>query len=150
MAEILLILTCDTLGILLGAQLTEAVLLVPYWKTMSANDFFTHHQTFGRKFHQFYAPLTIVATLLPLVTVGVHLAMQTEYIFILGCLALNTLAFFSTYYLFFKKANGEFAQRSFSDQDLPQKLAHWENWHWGRVCLETIAFCCSIWLLTQS
>ena len=148
-AEILLILSSGILGLFLGAQLTEAILLVPFWKTMQAGDFFHHHKTFGRKIHQFFAPLTIAATLLPLATVGYHLALSNEYIFLFGSMGISTLAFFATYFVFFKKANGEFANRSFPDEELPQKLTRWGNWHWGRVCLEAVAFTCSICLLIQ-
>ena len=148
--EILLILTSGILGIFLGSQLTEAILLVPFWKTMTAPDFFTHHKTFGPKIHRFYAPLTIAATLLPLATVGYHLELQGEYIFLFGTLGVSTLAFFSTYFLFFKKANAEFANRSFPDQELPGKLTRWGNWHWGRICFEAIAFACTVGLLILS
>ncbi len=67
---ILIALSTGILGIFLGAQIAEGVLFVPYWKALPPKDFFELHQTFGKKIHQFFAPLTIVATLVPLLTVA--------------------------------------------------------------------------------
>ena len=46
MTEALQILTTAVIGIFAGSMLTEAILLVPYWRSMPAEDFFeatSHH-----------------------------------------------------------------------------------------------------------
>jgi hypothetical protein len=67
--EILISLSIGVLGIFLGAQITEGVLFVPYWKALSPKEFLEFYQVQGKKIHRFFAPLTIVATLIPLLTV---------------------------------------------------------------------------------
>jgi len=148
--QILLALTTGILGIFLGAQITEAVLFVPHWKTMQAKEFFALHQTFGKKIYQFFAPLTIAATLLPLSTVIYGLTTIGQNRLSLILLGISTLAFFSTYYLFFKKANQQFSEASISDEQLPRALQKWGNWHWGRIVFESIAFVIAIIILMQS
>ncbi len=145
----LLLLSSGILGLFLGAQITEAVLFVPYWKALKADDFFELHQTYGKKIYQFFAPLTIAATLTPLLAVGYNIIYQTENQFLLSLMGLATLAFFSTYFLYFKKANQSFAERSLSNKELPQELVRWGNWHWGRICFEFMAFGISILLLMK-
>ena len=142
--EVLIALSIGCLGIFLGAQITEGVLFVPYWKALPPKDFFELHQTYGKKIYQFFAPLTIVATLLPLLTLfyGLYTNIQSQASLIL--MGLFTTLFFSTYYLYFKNANNLFAEASISYEQLPIELNKWGKWHWGRVVLECIAFICSI------
>lgn len=143
----LLILSTGILGIFLGAQITEAVLFVPYWKSLQADDFFELHKTYGKKIHQFFAPLTIAATLIPLATAGYQIVQQAENQLLWGVMGFATLAFFSTYFLYFKKANQSFADRSLSNEALPLELNKWGNWHWGRICFEAIALLSALVLL---
>lgn len=147
--EVLLVCTCGILGIFLGSQITEAVLLVPYWKTLSADDFFKLHRTYGKKIHGFYAPLTIAATLLPLATVAYHLAAASGFSLLFAGLGLSTLAFFATYFMYFKRANRSFAERGISNAELPQELKRWGQWHWSRVGLEALAFAIALWLILE-
>lgn len=147
--EILLLLSSGTLGIFLGAQIAEAILFVPYWKAMSPNDFFELHKTYGKKIHQFFAPLTIAATLLPLFAVGINIINRSGNQILFALMGFSTLIFFSTYFLYFKKANKSFAERSLSNEALSDELIRWGNWHWGRICFEFVAFTCSLLLLTE-
>lgn len=142
--ELSYILSTAVLGIFLGAQICEGVLFVPFWKAMQPKDFFDLHQTYGKKIYQFFAPLTIIATLIPIST-----SILAYFLGVKGCvfallMGIFTLLFFSTYFLFFKSANHRFATASISYEALPGELNRWEKWHWGRIGLETIAFICSL------
>ena len=147
--EILLDLSVGLLGIFLGAQITEGVLFVPYWKALAPKDFFELHQTYGKKIHQFFAPLTIAATLIPLVTVAYGLFANMPNQLPLIFMGVSTASFFLTYFLYFKKVNKSFAEASISDEDLPKELNKWGNWHWGRIFFEFAAFICSIIALSH-
>lgn len=146
-SDLLLLFSSGILGIFLGAQITEACLFVPYWKELPPDEFFALHKSFGKQIHAFFAPLTIVATFLPLVTVAYLLVIGTSQRPLLVMIGISTCMFFSTYFLYFKKANKSFADRSISNASLPAKLVKWGNWHWGRVVLESIAFAGSLFLL---
>jgi hypothetical protein len=145
--EILLILSSSILGVFLGAQITEAVLFVPHWKALSADDFFELHKTYDKKIYQFFAPLTIAASLLPLITVAYSFINQYDNQILFGLMGFSTVAFFSTYFLYFKKANKSFAERNLTNEELPYELNRWGNWHWGRICFELIAFICTLLLM---
>jgi len=135
--NLLLLSSSMVLGVFLGAQIAEACLFVPVWKKMKPDDFFEQHESVGPIIYRFFAPLTIAATIIPLVTVLVNLTV----------LGFSTLAFFSTYFLYFKDANQKFSDRTLSNDELPKELLKWGNWHWLRILFETIAFLCSIVIL---
>lgn len=145
--SVLSLLSCGALGVFLGAQLTEAVLFVPFWKRLPPDDFFALHKTYGKAIYQFFAPLTIVATVLPIVTVLYLMMTQSEHHLVLACMGTSTLLFFSTYSLYFKSANKSFADRTILNDELPRELDRWGTWHWARVCLECIALVSSLLLI---
>ncbi|SEB52751.1 protein of unknown function [Tenacibaculum sp. MAR_2009_124] len=147
--NILITLSTCFLGFFLGTQITEAVLMVPYWKSLTPDAFFLLHKTYGKKVYSFFAPITIMATIFPLVTVAFIIQSSSTIQFTVACIGLFTLAFFSTYFLYFKGANKSFTDRSISDTELADSLKKWEYWHWTRIGFETIAFICSLLLLIK-
>lgn len=145
--SILLLSSAAILGIFVGAQIAEACLLVPIWKGMNPDDFFEQHKSVGPRIYSFFAPLTIAATVVPLVTVWIGLIRNSQPNVFFWILGASTMAFFSTYFLYFKTANQRFADRTLSNDELPAELHRWGNWHWTRIGFETIAFGSSIILL---
>ena len=141
---ILLLLSSAVLGIFLGAQIAELFLFVPIWKEMNADEFFKQHEFVGPLIYRFFAPLTIAATVIPLMTAALNLIYFSEEYFIFSIMGGSTLLFFSTYFLYFEKANKKFANRELSNDELPFALKEWSNWHRGRIFFEAIAFACSI------
>jgi len=144
---ILLILSAVILGIFLGAQIAEACLFVPIWKQTEPDDFFEQHKSIGPLIYRFFAPLTIAATLIPLITVVFNIFFNSNHSVFFWLMGLSTLAFFSTYFLYFKEANQKFADRSLSNAELPAELVKWGNWHWTRIVFEAIAFLCCVIIL---
>ena len=138
--EILITLSVGALGIFLGAQITEGVLFVPYWKDLPPKDFFEFYKRYGKKIHQFFAPLTILATFLPLLSLVYGFFMNIPDKISLVITVVFAVLFFSTYYLYFKHTNKKFAEASIPDNELAAELTRWGNWHWGRTACELIAF----------
>ncbi|CAM1366904.1 hypothetical protein [Tenacibaculum xiamenense] len=148
--NILLAISSGSLGIFLGTQLTEAILMVPYWKSLTPNEFFQLHKTYGKKIYRFFAPITIIATVIPLITSILIIKSSNNFQWTALFMGTSTIAFFTTYFLYFKNANKSFADRSISDIQLPNSLKNWEHWHWARILFETIAFLCSLLLLIKN
>ncbi len=146
----LLILSTATLGVFLGTQLTEAALIVPYWKNLSANDFFEFYKAYGKKLHQFYAPLTIASTILPIMTFVFSFFGKSKTDGYLWIMTIFSILFFASFFVYFKEANLSFAERTIADEALPQELIKWGRWHWGRIVCETVAFICGLFLLLKS
>jgi len=138
--SIMLLSSSLVLGVFLGAQIAEACLFVPIWKKMEPDDFFEQHDSVAPLIYRFFAPLTIAATMIPLATVVVNLIQSTGQTALFLVLGISTLAFFSTYFLYFKEANQKFADRTISNAELPEELLKWDKWHWVRIVFEVIAF----------
>lgn len=150
MLKILILISTFSLGVFLGTQLAEAVLVVPYWKNMPPQVFFEFYKEYGGKLHEFYAPLTIFSTLLPLATLGYCLVARHKVDWLLWLMVTFSILFFSTFFLYFKEANLSFTERTITDEALPQELMKWAKWHWARVVCELIAFVCGLLLLLKS
>mgnify|MGYP006117153827 CR=1 FL=1 len=144
---LLLLLSVAVLGIFLGAQIAEACLFIPLWQKMAADDFFEQHSFIGPLLHRFFAPLTIAATVIPLITALLNWIINPNPQPLMWVMGASTLLFFFTYFFYFKNANQQFADRTLSNNELPLELQKWSNWHWARVGLEAIAFACAIIIL---
>lgn len=144
MIELLYALTAGILGIFAGAQIAEGVLFVPYWKSMEPAAFYKEHKTFGPIIYKFFAPLTIAATLIPIGTTIYALMTDAPGKMIALLTGVFTLLFFSTYSIYFKKANQSFADASLNEEELPQELIKWGKWHWARIYLELAALICAL------
>jgi hypothetical protein len=96
---------------------------------------------------RFFAPLTIAATVIPLLAVLLNWIINPNQSPLIWVMGASTLLFFLTYFLYFKNANQKFSDRMLSNDELPVELQKWSNWHWTRIGFEAIAFACSIVIL---
>ncbi|MDP3546349.1 MAG: DUF1772 domain-containing protein [Phreatobacter sp.] len=145
--HLLPLLAASNLGLLAGALLAEDRLLVPYWRTLSAETFYALHPTYGPLLYRFFAPLTMAAPPAAMLA-AVQVALQS------GSLALRSLAAIAAavlacslvaiYLLYFKSANEAFVRRAVADADLPSALARWATWHRARVVVCVSSFVLSL------
>ena len=121
-------LTTSVIGLYAGSLLTEGTILVPYWRRMSPEDFFSKHGEMGPSLFKYFAPLTTAAVALSVLAAvlagGRHI--------IAAGLCVSALIIF---FLYFKKANASFADHSLADEDLKDELKKWAAWHWARTVI---------------
>lgn len=143
MPELLHLAATVALGLFAGALLTEGAILVPYWRKMTPGDFFGLHGALGPVLFRFFAPLTIVAVVLAVVSalVSVWAGDLTAARSIAAGGALATLLIFFAY---FRRANQSFADRSIADEALPAELRRWAGWHWIRTAIIIAAFVAAV------
>jgi Domain of unknown function (DUF1772) len=144
MIEPLMILTASVLGLFAGSLFTEAFLLVPYFRSLKSSEFYRLHHDFGPRLYRYYAPLTIIATILPLVSAaGITLVDPSKSSLSWFAAALG-LAIMSTYFLYFRRANLSFAEKRLSEAELGLELTRWSGVHNFRTALAIGAFVVSI------
>ncbi len=144
MNEALAVLTASVLGLFAGSLLTEALLLVPFFRSLSFNDFNKLHTDFGPRLYRYYAPLTIAATTLPLASaVSMTLADPRHSCFSWMAVIL-TLVILLTYVLYFRRANLAFAEKRLDEPALKLELSRWAGVHNFRTALALGAFVVSI------
>ncbi len=137
MIEILTIITTAVIGLYAGSLLTEGMILVPFWRRMSAEEFFGGHSKMGPSLFRYFAPLTVLAVMLSVLTA---ILAGGRHVWVAG-LCLTALAIF---FVYFKKANQSFADHSLSNEDLPAELARWSAWHWTRTVIIIAALLISV------
>lgn len=139
MKQFLLFFLVTIFAIFIGSQITEGVLLLPYWQSLSASDFYTYYSKFGSVISQYFTVLTIVSAIIPVI-VSVY-CMTVNYKALKYALISSVFAllFIAGFYLYFKGANELFFQASLSELELKNELIIWSYWHWGSVVLECIS-----------
>jgi hypothetical protein len=144
MIEVLAVLTTAVLGLFAGSLLTEALLLVPYFRSLSFEEFNRLHREFGPRLFSYYAPLTISATLIPLAAAAATIVDYPRINFFAWLAAALVLAILATYVFYFRAANLAFAERRLDEPALAKELARWAGVHTFRTVLAMCAFVASI------
>jgi hypothetical protein len=132
------------LGVFAGSLLTEAFVLVPYWRSLAPPEFFRLHAGFGQRLFRYFAPLTLAAlTLVPLNALRGFFDPE-GHLWHRWLAALLCLLAGSTYPLFFKNMNAAFAAGLMQHEHLPLALQRWAQVHYLRTLLVLVGFICSL------
>ena len=150
MIEALTVLATLVLGLFAGSLLTEALLLVPYFRSLRFEEFNRLHREFGPRLFRYYAPLTISATLVPLVSAAVTILDYPRTNFFAWLAAALVLAILATYVFYFRAANLAFAERRLDEPALAKELARWAGVHTFRTGLAMCAFIASVLAVLQA
>jgi len=140
MLDILTVLTTTIVGLYAGSLLTEAMILVPFWRRMEPADFFRLHGTMGPSLFRYFAPLTTATVVLSVVTAALNRLDSLTWNITAGLSVTALIIFF----VYFKKANQSFADHSLKNKELAGELTRWASWHWTRTVLMIIALVASI------
>ena len=139
MFEIASLITSILCGLFAGALLTEAGILVPYWRKMDPTAFLELHHTMAEPLFRFFAPLTIAGTISPTLNIGIAI-LTGESISISLWLAVGLSIFILIlYFAFFKSANERFATTT-NAVEASNILTTWAAWHNVRTILAIIVF----------
>lgn len=132
-------LSAATLGLFAGGMLTEACVLVPYWRSLKASEFLAWYGAQGHRLQGFFGPLTYAAGLVSLAAALISLWEQHPgrwYALVAACVVLAAVA---TFFVYFGKANASFAAAGLQIDAVTPELARWSRWHWGRTGLSFVA-----------
>lgn len=139
MKKFLLFFLVIIFSIFIGSQITEGVLLVPYWQSLSSIDFYSYYNEFGPSIGQFYTVLTIIAALIPIATAIYCKSINSNALKFALVSSFFALLFVSSFYIYFKETNELFYQSALNDIELKNELVTWSYWHWGRVFIECLS-----------
>ena len=113
------------------------MILVPYWRKMSSEDFFGLHGELGPRLFRYFAPLTVIAVN-STVLVGILNSVQGNIFWVVSAVLAASALFI--FFIYFKKANRSFADHSLAANQLPLELKRWAVWHWIRTIVVIVAF----------
>ncbi len=138
------LITAVSTGVLVGALLTEANVLVPYWRRMPPKDFLDLHHTMAPSLFRFFAPITIAGTVLPVLSFLCAFQAAASNTVWWGVSALFGMVMLVIYFAYFKGANNSFETGSCSAENVPSELSNWARWHNIRTGIAFIGFVSSI------
>lgn len=144
LAEVMLFLSAASLALFVGALLTEAMVLVPMWRTLQPEEFFRLHAAHAHRLYAFFAPLTVTAALLAAGAAVTSVITDWPLRSAAVAAAVLTLVVLSTYVLYFQRANASFTKASITHEALPAELARWASWHWFRTAVGLVALAAAL------
>lgn len=133
-----------SIGLLVGALLTEACLLVPYWRSLQADRFHEHYRDLHPRLYRYFTPLTAASLIASLACAGASIAANHRNLVMTVVAGLLMVSVVATHEVYFKKANTQFAQGALREDDLSAELARWSMWNWARIGLASMALVASI------
>jgi Domain of unknown function (DUF1772) len=138
--EIALFLSASSLGLFAGALLTEAVVLVPLFRSLQPREFFVLHKAHAHRLYGFFAPLTATAASFALFAAAACIVSGHPNRVTAVVAATLTLVVLSTYFLYFRRANASFTAATIKPEDLAAELDRWASWHWFRTAVSVVSF----------
>jgi hypothetical protein len=136
------------LGLLAGALLTEAAVLVPYWRTLSSRAFVELHQGVAPRLYAYFAPVTSGAVLVALASAvwAVLSGPESTGDWSAVCAGVSASALLGFYGLYFAAANRRLPEVAALDRPdlLARELNQWRAVHHIRTAVCIAAFVCAL------
>lgn len=142
-AEILQVLSAISIGLLIGALLTEGCILVPHWRSVSHDEFHALYRKLHPILYRYFTPVTVAPLLLSLAS-GITSWLTTGGPVRAAAPFALCLIVAATHELYFKAANTKFAAACLDAEDLALELRRWAMWHWARTTIGFGAFCMAV------
>jgi hypothetical protein len=147
MTTVLTFLAAAMLGVVVGALLTEALVLLPFWRSLTARSFFEWYRGHGDLLLRFFGPLEVLAALLVAFAAAaawIRDGHAPPYLLTAALLCIVVLVMFP---LYFRAANASFTAGSVEPDRLADELRRWGRWHWSRVCMAAVAFAAALFAM---
>ena len=138
------LLAVASLGIFFGAMLTEGLVLVPYWRSLPAEAFYSWYAANDKRLLGFFGPLTWLAALSALAAAVVSLWTAHPGRWYAAVTAACLLVVVSMFFVYFEQANAAFSAGGMPANELRAELDRWAAWHWVRSALSLVALSAAI------
>jgi len=136
----LLLLATLALGLSAGALVAEAGILVPYWRSLRAQEFLAWYRQHASLLFRFFGSMEVVSTALVVVaTVSCWLTGHPGKALVTASAALAFLVL-AAFPIYFQKVNASFAEGTIDPGAVATELRRWSNWHGVRTLLAIGAF----------
>jgi len=129
-----------SLGIYAGAMLTEAGVLVPFWRTLAPGEFLRWYAGNATRLNGFFGPITIAGVLFALLAAALSLWQGHPGRWWALVAAGVMAALLAGYFAYFEQANARFAHATIAPDAVPAALERWQLRHNVRTALSVLAF----------
>jgi len=139
LSDFVVMLAVGSLGVFVGAMLTEGFVLVPYWRALSADAFYVWYGANDKRLVAFFGPITWFAGLTTLAAAGLSLWTAHPGRWYALAAAVCILGVVAMFFVYFERANASFSLRNMPANELRLELDRWASWHWVRCGLSLVA-----------
>jgi hypothetical protein len=137
--NLLRMLAVAVLGVFAGAMLTEGAVLVPYWQSLTAQEFFAWYAANDRLLLDYFGAVTIATALATLLAAGLSLWERHPSRGFAVAAMLVTVGLVLMFPLYFRDVNTAFAAATIPESELSAELLRWSSWHWTRTGFSFLA-----------
>jgi Domain of unknown function (DUF1772) len=131
-------------SIFVGAMLTEALVLLPMWRSLKPAELSALHARHAHTLYRFFAPLTAITTMVMVLSAALAVAFGHVQSYFAVTAAVLSLAILCLYFLYFRRANADLANMLSRPEEIAPVLARWALWHWLRTAMALCAFLLSL------
>lgn len=132
--------TIVVLGLTAGALVTEGVVLVRFWRSLTPEAFLAWYRRHAGLLFRFFGSLEIAAALAALATLGLGWRADGAVSPLLVLAAGLTVAVLLVFPLYFRRVNASFEAAGIAPERVGPELARWARWHWLRTTFALGAF----------
>ena len=144
LGELFALATVASLGVFFGAMLTEGWVLVPYWRSLHADAFYSWYRANDTRLLGFFGPLTWLAAVSAIAAAGLSLWTAHPGRWYAVATAVCVLVVVSMFFVYFGRANATFSRCDLPANELRVELSRWAAWHWVRSGLSLVAVTAAI------
>ena len=143
LGEPLALLAVASLGIFLGAMLTEGLVLVPYWRSLPAEAFYSWYEP-RQAPSRLLRPTHVACCAIGSGCGGYLLVDDTPWRWYAVAAAACALVVVSMFFVYFERANASFSLGKMPANELRVELDRWAAWHWMRSGLSLAALTAAV------
>jgi len=150
LCDVLRYLAAASLGIFAGAMLTEAGVLVTFWRSLAPAEFLRWYAANAQRLLAYFSPVTSVSAVLAILAAVASLWQGHPGRWYALAAAVLAVVIVASFFVYFEPANASFAAATIALDAVPAELARWSAWHNARTVLSLVALAASLLALRQS
>ena len=144
LCDVLRYLAAASLGIFAGAMLTEAGVLVTFWRSLAPAEFLRWYAANAQRLLAYFSPVTSVSAVLAILAAVASLWQGHPGRWYALAAAVLAVGIVASFFVYFEQANASFAAATIALDAVPAELARWSAWHNARTVLSLVALAASL------
>jgi hypothetical protein len=150
LCDVLRYLAAASLGIFAGAMLTEAGVLVTFWRSLAPAEFLRWYAANAQRLLAYFSPVTSVSAVLAILAAVASFWQGHPGRWYALAAAGLAVVIVASFFVYFERANASFAAATIALDAVPAELARWSAWHNARTVLSLVALAASLLAIRQS
>ncbi len=143
-SSVVALMAAVALGLTTGALLAEGAVLVPFWRSLPAENFLSWYRLHAVLLQKFFGPLEVAAAILTAVAAALSRIRADRRSLILVMATLFAVAVLAVFPIYFQRVNASFAAGTIATDQVAEELRRWSRWHWFRTIMAMAGFVFSL------